>query len=346
MSLLQTTIQSIVPANQQAMDEAQKRLDYILKPQGSLGKLEDIARQMAGITGKVQNRFHKKIIMVMGGDNGIAAESVASMPQDISMLVADCMLRGIAGVAVLARHAGADIRVVDLGIIKDGPTPGIINRKIRRSTSNFLHEHAMSRDEALQAIEIGIEETLKAIDAGYDLIGTGEIGIANTTTSSAMLHVFTGGSLDEVVGRGAGLTDEGLAHKKEVIRLAVEKHRPNASDPIDVLAKVGGFDIAAMAGTYLAAASRKVPVVIDGFISGVAALLALRLCPTAKAYMFTSHGSAEPGALIIARELGMEPMLYMNMRLGEGTGCALAFNILDASMAMMNEHGTFADIGM
>lgn len=328
------------------MDEAQKRLDYILKPQGSLGKLEDIARQTAGITGKVQNRFHKKVIMVMGGDNGIAAENVASFPQDISMLVADCMMRGIAGVAVLARHAGADLKVVDLGILKDIPSPGIINRKIRRSTSNFLYEPAMSRDEAIMAIEIGIEETLKAIDEGYDLIGTGEIGIANTTTSSAILHVLTGENLDIVVGRGAGLSDEGLARKKEVIRLAVEKHRPNPSDPLDVLAKLGGFDIAGMAGTYLAAAARKKPVVIDGFISGVAALIAVRLNPLVKGYLFTSHGSAEPGARVIAHELGMEPMLFMNMRLGEGTGCALAFHILDASMAMMNEHGTFADIGM
>lgn len=346
MSLLQKTIYSIGPINQQVMDEAQKRLDYILKPQGSLGKLEDIARQTAGITGKVQNRFKKKVIMVMGGDNGVAAENVASFPQDISMLLADCMVRGIAGVAVLAKHAGADLRVIDLGILKDAPTLGVINRKIRRSTSNLLHEPAMSREEAIHAIEIGIEETIKVIDEGYDLIGTGEIGIANTTTSSAILHVLTGESLNTVVGRGAGLSDVGLARKKEVIRIAVEKHCPDPKDPIDVLAKVGGFDIAGLVGTYLAAASRKVPVVIDGFISGIAALVAMRISPYAKDYMFASHGSTEPGALIIARELGMEPMLFMNMRLGEGTGCALAFHILDASMVMMNEHGTFADIGM
>jgi len=344
MKLLQETIRSIAPVNQQATCEAQERLDSLLKPRGSLGKLEDIARQVAGITGKVQNRFHKKVVMVMAADNGIATEGVTAYPQDITMWVADCMLRGISGLGVLARHAGADIRVVDLGIINDVPTPGIINRKIRRGTSNFLHGQAMSRGEAIEAIEIGIEETLRAIDEGYDLVGTAEKGIGNTTTSAAVLHVLTGDGLDSVVGRGTGISDDALARKKELIRLAVEKHRPDASDPVDILAKVGGFDIAALAGSFLASASRGVPVVVDGFISGVAALLALRFNPLARDYMILSHGSAEPGARIIERELGMEPLLFMDMRLGEGTGCTLAFNIIEASMAIMNEQGTFADI--
>jgi nicotinate-nucleotide--dimethylbenzimidazole phosphoribosyltransferase len=228
----------------------------------------------------------------------------------------------------------------------DPSTPGIINRKIRRCTTNFIQGYAMTREEAIEAIEIGIEETNKAIDEGYNLIGTGEVGIGNTTTSSAMLHVFTGKSLDEVVGRGAGLTDEGLKHKKEVIQRAIEKHKPDASDPIDVLAKVGGFDIAAMAGTYLACAARRVPVVMDGFISGSAAVLAHRLCPGVRNYILPSHGSAEPGTKIIMDELKMEPLMYMNMRLGEGTGAALAFHIIGASMAMMNNMGTFGDVGM
>jgi nicotinate-nucleotide--dimethylbenzimidazole phosphoribosyltransferase len=346
MSLLQETIKVVAPVNEDAMAQAQKHLDYLLKPQGSLGKLETIARRTAGITGNVKNRFHKKVIMVMGADNGIVSEGVASFPQDVSMLVTDCMLKGMSGVSVLARHAGAELRVVDLGLLKTPATTGLIDRKIRLSTSNFVKEQAMTYEEAITAIEIGIDETLKVIDQGFDLIGTGEIGIGNTTTSSAILHVLSGESLDLVVGRGAGLSDEGLATKRESIRKAINFHKPNANDPIDVLAKVGGFDIAGLVGVYLAGASRKVPVVIDGFISGVAAIIAMRLAPNSVGYMFTSHGSAEPGAKVISKMLGMEPMLYMDMRLGEGTGCALAFHIMDASMAIMNEQGTFGDIGM
>jgi nicotinate-nucleotide--dimethylbenzimidazole phosphoribosyltransferase len=282
----------------------------------------------------------------MCSDNGITDENIASFPRNLSMLVADCMLRGLAGVTVLGKHAGADVRIVDLGLEFDPETPGIVNRKIRRCTSNFLKTQAMTREEAIRAIETGIEETNRLIDEGYNMIATGEVGIGNTTTSSAMLHVFTGCSLDEVVGRGAGISDEGLAHKKEIIRMAVEMHQPNVSDPIDVLAKVGGFDIAGMAGTFLACAARRVPVVMDGFISGAAAVLACRLCPGAKNYIFPSHGSAEPGTKVIMDDLKMEPIMYMNMRLGEGTGAALAFHIIGASMAMMNNMGTFGDIGM
>jgi nicotinate-nucleotide--dimethylbenzimidazole phosphoribosyltransferase len=337
---------SIRPLDHKAMDEAQKRLDFLLKPKGSLGRLEDIAVQMAGITGKVQNNPDKRAFMVMCSDNGIVDEGTASFSRSLSMLVADCMLRGISGIAVLGKYAGADLRIVDLGLEIDPETPGIINRKIRRSTSNFLQTEAMTREEAIHAIEIGIEETNKAMDEGYNLIGTGEVGIGNTTTSSAMMYVFTGKSLDELVGRGAGLTDDALAHKKEIIRAAIEKHRPDASDPLDVLTKVGGFDIAGMAGTYIACAARRVPVVMDGFISGAAAVLACKLCPEVKNYIFPSHGSAEPGSKAIMEALGMEPFMYMNMRLGEGTGAALAFHIIGASMYMMNHMGTFGDVGM
>ncbi len=344
--MLQKTINAIQALDEAAMEAAQNRLDFLLKPQGSLGKLEDIAKQMAGITGQVQNTIGKKTIMIGCSDNGIYEEGVASFPQEISCLVADCMVKGISGVAALAKNAGADLHVVDLGLLNDVPTEGVINRKIRRSTSNFTKEYAMSREEAIQAIEIGIEETHKAIDNGYELLGTGEVGIANTTTSSAMLYGFTGKNLDLLVGRGAGLDDAGLERKKEVIRLAFEKHQPNVNDPIELLSAVGGFDIAFMAGVYLGAASRRKPVVMDGFISGVAAILATRLCPAVKGYILPSHGSAEPGAVAVFEDLGLEPMLMMNMRLGEGTGAALAFGIIDAALAMMNNQGTFADIQM
>jgi nicotinate-nucleotide--dimethylbenzimidazole phosphoribosyltransferase len=234
---------------------------------------------MAGITGKVKNTISKKVVVVGCADNGIFEENIAITPQAVSWLVADCMVKGIAGVATLAKHAGADLHVVDLGLLSDIPTSGAVNRKIRRSTSNFVKEPAMSRDEAIRAIEIGIEETNKLIDAGYDLIATGEVGIANTTTSSAMLYGFTGKSLDILVGRGAGLDDAGLARKKECILKAYKLHNIDVNDPIDVLAKVGGFDIACMAGTYLACAARRKPVIMDGFISGAAAVFGARVFP-------------------------------------------------------------------
>ncbi|PKL15775.1 MAG: nicotinate-nucleotide--dimethylbenzimidazole phosphoribosyltransferase [Spirochaetae bacterium HGW-Spirochaetae-5] len=346
MDLLKSTIEGIGPLNKEKMDEALERVNSLLKPPGSLGKLEDIAVQLSGITGKLHNTFKKKCIIVMAGDNGIVKEGVTSFPKDVSLLVAETMVGGISGVAVLARHAGAYLKVVDLGIDGDIKADGVIDRKIRKSTSSFLNGPAMSRNEAVRAIETGIEIANLAIREGADLIGTGEVGIGNTTTSSAMLYAYTGADPDIIVGRGAGLSDEGLARKKEVILQGVSFNKPDSSDPIDVLCKVGGFDIAGLTGVYIAAAAARIPVVIDGFISGVAALTAVKLAPGAKGYMFSSHGSVEPGARKVAELLGISPMLDMNMRLGEGTGCALAFNIIEASTKIINEMGTFSDIGM
>jgi len=346
MSLLQKTIDSIKPLDQKAMEEAQKRLDYLLKPQGSLGKLEDIARQLSGITGKVQNKITGKTIIVMGGDNGVYEEKVASFPQEISTLVAETMLTGLSGVAVLSKFAGANLKVVDLGIKGDIKAAGIINKKISRGTKNIAKGPAMTREEAIKAIEIGIEITNQAIDEGANLLGTGEIGIANTTTSSAVLYAFTKESLDIIVGRGAGLSDEGLNLKKSVVKNAVELNNPNPNDSIDVIAKVGGYDIAGLTGCYLAAAARRVPILIDGFISGVAAVCAMKINKDALGFMIPSHGTAEPGGALVTKVLGIEPIMIMNMRLGEGTGCALGFNIVEAAIAMMNNMGTFGDIGM
>ena len=289
MELLNSTIGSIKGLNMERMIEAEERMNSLLKPPGSLGRLEEIAIQLAGITGKLHNTIQKKCIIVMAGDNGIVKEGVTSFPKDVSLLVAETMAGGISGVAVLARHAGAELRVVDLGIDGDIKAEGVIDRKIRKSTSSFFNGPAMSRGEAVKAIETGIEITNSAISDGADLIGTGEVGIGNTTTSSAMLYAFTGEDLDIIVGRGAGLSDEGLARKKGVILQGVNFNTPVSSDPIDVLCKVGGFDIAGLTGVYLAAAAAGVPVVIDGFISGVAALTAVKLSPGAKDYMFASH---------------------------------------------------------
>ena len=345
MQLLQQTLAAIHPMDREVMELAQKEIDYCLKPPGSLGKLEDIVRQVAGITGNIHNVINKKAIIVMMADNGVVAEGVAMYPQDITRIGADFVTTGRMGVNFLARYAGADIIAVDIGIQVDVDLPLVLNRKIRRGTANFLKEPAMTRDEAIRAVETGIEVTNTAIDQGYDLIGTGEIGIGNTTASSAVLYAFTGAHIDRVVGRGAGLTDEAFARKKEVVQEAVRLHRPDPDDPFDVLAKVGSLDIAGMTGTYLACAARRVPVVTDGLISNVAALTAIRLHPEAVQYMIPSHISFEPGAKLLKEITGLEPMLDMNMRLGEGTGCALAFSIIEAALRMIEEMGTFAVIG-
>ena len=345
MHLLKQTLDAIRPVDRVVMAAAQREIDYCLKPPGSLGKLESMARQIAGITGQVHNAIRKKAIVVMMADNGVYTEGVAMYPQDITRIGAEFVTTGRMGVNFLARQAGADIIAVDIGIQVDVDLPGVINRKVRHGTANFLKEPAMTREEAIQAIEAGIEVTMDAIDRGYDLIGTGEIGIGNTTASSAVLFAFTGAPIDRVVGRGAGLTDEAFARKKAVVEEAVRRHRPDPDDPLDVLAKVGGLDIAGMVGTYLACAARRVPVVTDGLISNVAALAAMRCKPEAVQYMIPSHISFEPGAKLLKEITGLEPMLDMDMRLGEGTGCALVFTIIEAALRMIEEMGTFAVLG-
>lgn len=347
MKLIESTLSCIGPLNADAMKSARTRLDSLLKPPGSLGRLEHIAEKMAGIRGMVGGDIGKKIIIVMCGDNGVTEEQVSSFPRSISTLVAETMVKGLSGVSVLAKHAGAGLVVVDLGLDGDVADGRIITRKIRRSgTGNIAKGPAMSREEAVRAMETGIEIAHKAIDEGAGILGTGEIGIGNTTTASAVVHALTGAGLDEVVGRGAGLTDEGLRRKKDVIRRAIELNRPDAGDALDVLSKVGGLDITGLAGCYLAAAARRVPIVIDGFIAGAAAVAAARMHPGVRDFMFTSHASAEPGTAAISEALGLEPMLILDMRLGEGTGAALAFHIVEAALKIINEMGTFKDIGM
>ncbi len=328
MSLLESTLKKISPPDIDAMRMARERLDSLLKPPGSLGCLEDIAIKLAGITGTVGAPIGKKTILVMAGDNGITEEKVSSFPREISTLVAETMVKGISGVE---------------GDVKDSR---VINRKIRRMTSNMARGAAMGHDEALRAIETGIEIANAAVDEGADILGTGEIGIGNTTTASAVLYAFGAGGLDEIVGRGAGLTDEGLSRKKEIIRRAVELNRPDPADPVDVLSKVGGFDMAGLCGCYLAAAARRRPIVIDGFIAGAAAVAAVKMHPGARDFMITSHASAEPGVAAISRILELPPMLALDMRLGEGTGAALAFHVIEAAVKIINEMGTFKDIGM
>ncbi len=336
-------IASIPELDRNAEAEARRRLESLAKPPGSLGALEDIAAQLSAITGKMYPSVEKRCIAIFCSDNGVVAEGVASAPQSVTLAQTINFTRGLTGVAVLAKQYKADLKVVDMGINADLHLPGVINRKIRKSTHNIAHEPAMTRQEAVEAMRAGFDIARDCCDEGYTLVGTGEMGIGNTTTSSAVLSVLTGLPVDEVVGKGAGLDNESFKKKKEIIRRAIRSFEPDPDDAIDVVAKLGGFDIAAMAGFFLGAAAHRLPVVVDGFISIVSALVAARLNPLCKEYMIPSHCSAEPGYLQAAKELGLHPYLQLRMRLGEGSGCPLMFSIIDGACSIMKNMATFAE---
>ena len=343
MEIFERTAAGIRPSYEESKKEAAERLDKLVKPIGSLGKLEDIAVKISGITGKQKNSFEKKVTIIMASDNGVAEEGVSAAPQAVTALMTINFLKGITGVCVLSKHAGADIRVVDIGVGSDLEYPGLINRKVRKGTSNMAKGPAMSKEEAISAIETGIEMVSQLVKEGYSLFGTGEMGIGNTSTASAVAMAFLGCSAEEAVGKGVGLTEEGYANKKSVIERAISINKPDPYDPIDVLSKVGGFDIAGMTGCFLGAAYCRVPIVIDGFISAAAALAAYRINPLVRDYIIPSHLSAEPGYSLVINEIGLEPLLDLNMRLGEGSGCPLAFNIIEAAEAIISDMATFEE---
>ncbi|MCK4957133.1 MAG: nicotinate-nucleotide--dimethylbenzimidazole phosphoribosyltransferase [Candidatus Cloacimonetes bacterium] len=345
MKLLQETLDSITGLDPEKLKVAQERVDGLSKPPGSMGKLEEIAVQLGGMGGTVWQDVSKKAAIVMCADNGIALEGVTSCPQELTRMVAELMVVEKAGINVLTGNAGGDVFLVDLGMASDINHPKMLNRKVRYSTENFRNKPAMTREEAIQSIEEGIRLVDELVQKGYRMFGAGEVGMGNTTTSSAILYSFVGGEIEKLVGRGAGLTDEALQNKMKIVKEAVDFHNPDRNDPIDILAKVGGLDIGGMAGIYLGAAKNRVPAVIDGFMSGVAAVLAYKLKPECKQYLIPSHGSEEPGTVKVMDILGMEPMLNMNMRLGEGTGAALAFYIVDCATKMMTQWGKFAELG-
>jgi len=337
-------VNKIKSADETAMAKAREYCDTLIKPLGALGSLEDIAVRLSGITGYVKNTFKKRAIVVMAADNGVYAEGVAAAPQVFSRLQAENMTRGICGVSVLAKAAGVDLIVVDIGL-KDAPvTNAVLDRNVKRGTENMATGSAMTRAEAEDAIEAGFKVAADLFEQGYEILGTGEMGIANTTSTSACAITLLGLKPELAVGRGAGLTDEQLAHKKEVVKKALEVNMPDSGDPLDVLSKVGGLDIAGLAGCYIAAAYHRKPILIDGAIAAVSALIAARLCPLSKDFMIATHRSTEPSYNATIIELGLKPFLDMEMRLGEGSGCALAFPIIDASCVMMSDMGTFADI--
>jgi nicotinate-nucleotide--dimethylbenzimidazole phosphoribosyltransferase len=341
MELLNKIVKGIKPIDESAKSEAVSHLDSLIKPIGSLGTLEKIAVQLAGITGQSSNIFEKKCTIVMAADNGVHEEGVSACPQEITAAQTINMTKGLTGICVLSKHAGSEVIIVDIGVKGDLNAAGIINKKISHGTNNMAKGPAMTREQAVAAVEVGIDLVGDLVSKGYKLFGTGEMGICNTSTSSAVLMGLSDISVECSVGRGAGLTDADYENKKRVIERALEVNKPDKNDVLDVISKVGGYDIAGMTGCFLAAAYYKVPIVIDGFISTVAALAAYKLNPLVKDYLITSHSSEETGYKHAINILGLEPMLNLHMRLGEGTGCPLAFNIIEASQAIMRNMATF-----
>ena len=340
---LQNWIRRVTPLDGAAMAAARARQAQLAKPPGSLGRLEELSVQLAGITGRVHNSAKNQHLLVFAGDNGVVEEGVASAPQSVTLSQTINLTRAKTGASTLCRHFGCGITVCDVGVNADIREPKVLNRKIAYGTNNILHGPAMTRAQALQAVLTGIE---LAANTQADVLGIGEMGIGNTTTSSAVLSVLLDADVEAVTGRGGGITDASFLKKKQVIRTAIAVNQPDKSDVIDVLAKVGGFDIAAMCGGFIGAAATKRPVVIDGFISAVAALCAYKLCPNAVQYFIPSHASFEIGYKLAMEEMKLEPLFLLGMRLGEGSGCPLAFQILDAACAILNDMATFDEAGI
>ena len=340
---LQKVIASVSALNEGAMAAARQRQAQLAKPPGSLGRLEDLSIQLAGITGQVYNRIAKKHLLVFAADNGVVAEGVSSAPQSVTLMQTINLTRHKTGASILCKHFGCEITVCDVGINADVKEPAVLDRKIAYGTQNIAKGSAMTRAQAEMAIITGIK---LAQNTDADVIGIGEMGIGNTTTSAAVLSVLLDADVDAVTGRGGGITDDSFRKKKEVIQTAIAVNRPDKNDVIDVLAKVGGFDIAAMCGAFLGAAATHRPVVIDGFISAVAALCACKLCPNVKGYLVPSHASYEIGYKLAMDAMDLQPMLLLNMRLGEGSGCPLAFQILEAACTVINDMATFDQAGI
>jgi len=337
------TILSVVPLDEGAMDAARLRQAQLAKPPGSLGRLEELSIQLAGITGNVHNQIKKKHLLVFAADNGVVSEGVSSAPQSVTLQQTINLTRAKTGASTLCKHFGCDITVCDVGVNADIKDTKVLNRKIAYGTQNIIKGPAMTREQAVQAIMIGME---LAKETEADVLGVGEMGIGNTTTSSAVLSVLLDADVDAVTGRGGGITDQSFRKKKQVIQTAIEINRPDKRDVIDVLSKVGGFDLAAMCGAFIGCAATHRPVVIDGFISAVAALCAYKLCPNAVHYFIPSHASYEIGYQLAMNAMNLEPIFLLGMRLGEGSGCPLTFEILSAVCAIINDMATFDEAGI
>ncbi|MCQ9207677.1 MAG: nicotinate-nucleotide--dimethylbenzimidazole phosphoribosyltransferase [Omnitrophica bacterium] len=342
MDKLKSTLEKIEKIDGKLAERTQKRLDSLTKPQGSLGRLEELAKQIVEITGKDNPPMGNKVIFTMAGDHGVMEEGVSAFPQDVTPQMVYNFIRGGAGINVLAKHVGARVVIVDMGVACDlNAHPDLCVKKVGYGTKNMARGQAMTRKEAVNSIENGIEVFEEEFQKGIDIAGTGDMGIGNTTPSSAISSVITGKPVEDMTGRGTGIDDNGRFSKIEVIEKAIEVNKPNSKDGLDVLSKVGGFEIGGLTGVILAATSRRIPVVIDGFISGAAALIAYQLKPEVKNYMIAGHCSVERGHRIVLDYLGLKPTLDLDLRLGEGTGAALAMNVIDASIKILTQMATF-----
>ena len=342
---LQSYFDLVQPLDVQAMADAKEHQAALAKPPGSLGRLEELSVQLAGITGKVHNRIERKHLLVFAADNGVVVEGVASAPQSVTLMQTVNLTRAKTGASVLAKHFCCKLTVCDVGVNANIREEKVLNKKIAYGTANIAHGPAMTRQQAEQAILTGLQ-LAREVGQEADVLGIGEMGIGNTTTSSAVLAVLLNVPVESVTGRGGGITDQSFRKKKAVIAQAIELNKPNRDDPVDVLSKVGGFDLAAMCGAFIGAATVRKPVVIDGLISAVAALCAVRLCPRVRDYLVPSHASFEIGYKLAMEEMDLAPLFLLGMRLGEGSGCPLAFEVLSAACAVINDMATFDQAGI
>lgn len=345
MENLQKIISEIEDLDREIYAQSKGIWDTKVKPLGSLGKMETLVMQVNGILGTITPEIDKKAIAVFCGDNGVYEENISSSPQAFTALLTEATAKGLTGVATLSRYVKSDVFVVDVGLSSDVDHPNVLNKKVAYGTKNFVKEPAMSKEEVLKAINVGIEMADKLDKDGYTVFGVGELGIANTTTSAAVLAGLTGLTADIVCGVGGGITKEQLQNKVDTVQKGIDLHLPSSlkKEALDVLQTVGGLDIASMAGFYIGCAKNKKPVIMDGFISTVAALVAVKMAPLVKSYIIPSHLSHEKGAVLVLEALEMQPFLTMDMRLGEGSACPLIFQILDAGVYTFHHMGSFEE---
>jgi len=344
---LAAIVARIEPLDEAAQTAARARQNLLTKPRGSLGRLEELSVQLAGISGRSLPRLEHKLIFTMASDHGVVAEGVSAYPQEVTPQMVYNFLRGGAAINVLARHVGARVVVVDMGVVAElEPHPGLISRRVGAGTGNIARGPAMTREQAARALLAGAELVQEELPRGVDIVGTGDMGIGNTTPSAAIAAALTGRPAADIAGRGTGVDDAGLARKTATIERALAVNRPDPRDGLDVLAKVGGFEIGGIAGVILGAAANRVPVVIDGFISGAAAMVAVTVAPAARPYIIASHRSQERGHAIMLEWLGLRPLFDLDMRLGEGTGAALAISLAEAAGKIICEMATFGEAGV
>jgi nicotinate-nucleotide--dimethylbenzimidazole phosphoribosyltransferase len=347
MELLDKTIKDIYPVNKEMYAAAQRHLDNLTKPPGSLGRLEEFARRLVAITENKNPMLDKKVVFTFAGDHGITEEGVSAYPKEVTPQMVFNFLRGGAGINVLARHAGAEVVVVDIGVDYDfGELDGLIGFKVVRGARNFAKGPAMTKDEAIKCLETGIALANGYAKKGYKIFATGDMGIGNTTPSSAIASVLTGRPVSEVTGKGTGISDESLQRKISAIEAGIKLNNPDPKDAVDVLSKVGGAEIGGIAGLILGAASNRMPVVIDGFISTAGALIAYCIKPETADYMFAAHNSVEVGHKAMLQKMGLTPILDLDLRLGEGTGAALAMLMIEAGLKIYKEMATFGEAGV